>query len=248
MLINVENKKLEIFSNDEKINLPEDLKHKIDENWNEFIKQTPELWNGEVIYVNNVTESENEIKIYCKKTNYSHYLYDQRIGCPKEYGSYELSAGILLETLDGYYVIGKLAETTSLPNGLTIQGGGIDKKDISNGKINVISTMERELKEEINIDLKNKNQVETYEVKFISPPIDKIKTYEVCGKAKLNFTAEEVKEHYKKYENYLKENNLEIEYKELLFLKKDTAYEELIKMNNPKRKYLVELIKTDSKK
>lgn len=248
MLINVENKKLEIFSKDEKIYLPEELKAKIQENWQEFIKQTPELWNGEVLYVNDLIENENTVTIYCKKTDYAHYLYDQRIGCLKEYGSYELSAGILLETSDGYYVIGKLAKTTSLPEGLTIQGGGIDKKDISNGMINVISTMERELKEEINIDLRNANQVECYGVKYISPPIEKVKTYEVCGKAKLKLSVEELKKHYKEYEEYLRKNNLEIEYEELLFLNKENAYKELEKMNNPKRKYLLELVKADSNK
>ena len=39
--------------------------------------------------------------------------------------------------------------------------------------------MRREAIEELNFDIKNKDQVGNYEIKYISPPTDKIKTYEI---------------------------------------------------------------------
>ena len=46
---------------------------------------------------------------------------------------------------------------------------------------------------------------------------------------------------------YLKENNLEVEFKKLYFLEKDNAVEELNKLSNPRRNYLMPLLQIDSK-
>ena len=44
----------------------------------------------------------------------------------------------------------------------------------------------------------------------------------------------------------MKENNLEMEYEDIILLKKETALKELKKMSNPKRKYLLDIIEADS--
>ena len=75
--------------------------------------------------------NDNDVKIICKKSDYAHYLYGERIGCPKEYECKNLSAGCLLETIDGYYIVGELDEDSSYPIMLQVTGGGIDKDDIS---------------------------------------------------------------------------------------------------------------------
>ncbi len=61
-------------------------------------------------------------------------------------------------------------------------------------------------------------------------------------------TAEEVRKYFESYYKYLKENNLEREFKTLHFLKKENAIEELKKLNNPKRSYLNPLLEMDMKK
>ena len=53
--------------------------------------------------------------------------------------------------------------------------------------------------------------------------------------------------YFNKYYKYLKENNLEIEFKRLHFLKKETALENLRQLNNPQRGYLIPLLQIDSK-
>ena len=60
-------------------------------------------------------------------------------------------------------------------------------------------------------------------------------------------TANEIREYFNTYYKYLKENNLEIEFKKLHFLKKKNAIEELKKLNNPKRNYLIPLLQMDMK-
>ena len=154
---------------------------------------------------------------------------------------------MFFETSDEYYVIGKLSKTTSFPNGLSIQGGSVDKKDImTDGTVDIEATMRREAIEEINFDIKNKNEVENYEIKYISPATEKIKTYEIICKGKLKLNSNEVRKHFEKYYEYLKENNLEMEYEDIILLKKETALKELKKMSNPKRKYLLDIIEADS--
>ena len=45
----------------------------------------------------------------------------------------------------------------------------------------------------------------------------------------------------------IKENNLDVEFGELHFLKKENGIEELKKLGNPKRNYLIPLLKIDMK-
>lgn len=60
-------------------------------------------------------------------------------------------------------------------------------------------------------------------------------------------TAKEMKNYFESYYKYLKDNNLEIEFKKLHFLKKEKALEELKELNNPKRNYLIPLLQMDLK-
>lgn len=58
-------------------------------------------------------------------------------------------------------------------------------------------------------------------------------------------TSNEIKEYYNSYFNYLIRNNLELEFGKIHLIDKSNAIEILEKMNNPKRDYLIPLIKED---
>ena len=136
------------------LNLPEELKEKIQEFWNAAVKETPTLYNGEDFAVEEVVETENEIEMRISKTNYAHYLYDERIGIDNEKNRCITPwGGILLLTNDNYWVFGEASENTSFPNGFQISGGGIDKKDINGINIDLVQNIKRELKEEMNLNL-----------------------------------------------------------------------------------------------
>lgn len=244
MLIKLENRMLEIIFNEEKLNLPNDLKEKINNHWENAQKRTPELWNGEIFCVTDCVEENDKVILHCSTSDYAHYLYDERIGCPKEYESHGLSGGTLFETSDGYYIIGETNTTTSYPRCLQVPGGGVDKKDISNGLIDMYSTMRREALEEINVDINSSNVI-SHKIEYISTPNEYISGYEIVAKAKLNMTANQVKEHYEKYKKYLEEKNLEIEFRKIWLLKKEDALEDFKKLENPRRKYLVPSIESD---
>ena len=97
------NKKIEIIKEDGIFQIPKDLKKQIQEFWKEQIKENPYLFNGETWNVVKKEETENAIKLYIQKTDYAHYLFDERVGIEGKYSCYNLHAGILLETKDNYY-------------------------------------------------------------------------------------------------------------------------------------------------
>ena len=156
MIYKIENKKIKVILKDEVIKLPAKLKKDIDENFENMKKAGANIWNGEVICVSECNIDDDKVEIICKESDYAHYLYGERKGCSKEYECKNLSAGCLIETLDGYYVVGELDDNTSYPTMLQVTGGEIDKKDIINEKIDVEQTIVREAIEELKINIKKK--------------------------------------------------------------------------------------------
>lgn len=225
---------------DREIDLPIGIKENIKEFWNNAIKENPNLYNGQDYVVETVNETKDKIEMLVVKSNYAHYLYDERIGIKeKQYRCCSPWGGILLLTKDNYFVIGEMNKTMSMPFCLQLPGGGIDKTDIKNGEINIIANINREVKEELNIDTKNID----YKLEFIEYPDETRNAYGFIALTKINQSKEELEEHFKEHKEYLIENKLELEFSRLVFLNKENALEELDSMDNPKRPYLRDLIK-----
>ena len=127
------------------------------------------------------------------------------------------------------------------------KGENADRNDIKDGIIEIFNTIIRECEEELNIRLQDKTQVENFEIKYISCPTEDVHTYILIAKGKMNMTKAEMQEHYDKYLQYLKENNLEIEFERIHFIKRARATEELENFKNPKRNYLKSLLEIDSR-
>ena len=248
MIHKIQNRELKIIMKNEIIELPIELQNKIDKNFENMKKNGANIWNGEVLCVSDCNIDDNSIEITCKKTDYAHYLYEERVGCAKEYECKNLSAGCLFETSDGYYVIGELDEKTSYPRMMQVPGGGIDKADIFGEKIEVENTIKRETKEEININLDDNDKILENKLSYIYITNENEQPgVEIFQKVKLKMNSVELNEHFKEYYQYLKQNSLELELRKLHFLKKENALEALNKLDNPKRDYFFPLIEADLK-
>ena len=153
------------------------------------------IWNGEVICVSKCNIEEDRIEITCVKSNYAHYLYEERIGRPKEYECRNLSAGCLIETIEGYYIIGELDESTSYPNMLQVStGGGVDEKDIHDKNIDIENTIKREAMEELKMNLNNKENIFYNRISYLYISENNEQPgVEIIAKAKSKMTAEEIK-------------------------------------------------------
>ena len=248
MIKNIENKTLNIIVKDEKIQLPKEIKEKIQNHWESIKSKGTNIWNGEVICVADIKESKETVEIICKKSDYAHYIYGERIGLKKEYECKNLSGGVLLETKDNYYFIGELDESTSYPHMLQTSGGNIDKVDIKEGKVDIRKTIFREVKEELNIDIMDKKITNECKLKYMYISEEEEQPgVQIFAKVKLNMTKEELEEYFSNYLAYLRTNNLEIEFGKIHFLKVHTSIKELEKFKNPKRNYYKPLIEEDSK-
>ena len=248
MIHKIQDKKIQVVFNNEIIDLPIKLKEEINENFEKIKNTGINIWNGEVLCVSECNIGDDKVEIICKKSDYAHYLYGERIGCPRKYECKNLSAGCLLETIDGYYIVGELDNNTSYPTMLQVTGGNIDKKDIINGKIDIEQTIKREALEELNIDLNDTDNVLFNKMSYIYvSEKDEQPGVQLFSKTKTKMSVEEIKNHFERYYSYLKENNLEIEFKKLHFLNKTNAIRELEKLNNPKRNYLMPLLQMDMK-
>lgn len=248
MLYNIQNKKVNILIENTPFELPEELQEKILENFEKMRESGKNIWNGTLLCVSDINITSDTVTLTCKKSNYAHYLYGENIGCPTKYECRNLSAGCFLETIDGYFVFGELADTASFPHVLQTTGGGIDKADISDNQIRVEQTIIREALEELNINLSDRNIVSRNELSylFVSEK-DEQPGVQVFSKAVLNMSANEFQEYFKRYYNYLVSNNLEIEFQRLHFLKKETAISDLENLNKPYRAYLKPLILANTK-
>ena len=183
-----------------------------------------------------------------RKTKYSHYLYDDRIGIEKsESWCCSLWGGILLITNDNYFVLGEMAETTSTPFYLDTIGGNSDINDVEQGKINITKTIERELKEEMNLQLRNPKQIINFQIKYLERPEERRHVYGVIAIGNLNMTKLEVENYYKEYFQYLKENKKEIEFRSIQFMPIGKSRQKLEKMKNPQRGYLLSLLEQEER-
>ena len=203
MIYKIENKKVQVILKNENIELPIKLKDKINENFENMKKQGANIWNGEVLCVSEFNIEDDKVEIICKKSDYAHYLYGERIGCPNEYECKNLSAGCLLETIDGYYIVGELDDNTSYPTMLQVTGGGIDKKDIIGENIEIEQTIIREAREELNIDLKDKKSILYNKISYMYVSENNEQPgVQLFSKAKIKMTVKEIQNYFNNYYKY----------------------------------------------
>lgn len=247
MVINT-NKKVRLKTIHKMMELPEELRYKINVFWQDQVKQNPNLFNGEVWNVTKMEQMQEEIIFTLEKTDYAHYLYDERHGIEEKYACHNISGGVYLVTKDGYGVVGEMDSSTSYPMCLQVSGGGIDKRDIVDNEFDIVKTADRELKEELNLDLNDKEKISEYSFEYIEVPEGKRHAYCIILKARSNLTAKELEQHFKSYKRYLIESNGEVEFKKLHFLKIGRAVEELDNLQNPKRLYVRQMLQIEDEK
>ena len=74
MVYEIKNKEIRVILKDEKIELPKELRKKIDENFEDIKKSGANIWNGEVFCVAKIDVTDKLVEIICKKSDYAHYL------------------------------------------------------------------------------------------------------------------------------------------------------------------------------
>ena len=144
-------KKIEPFQ----VQLDSDLKSKVERNWEEYLQKNGGYWDGDLLSVTYFDIDANILEI--GKAKYSWLVYSRN---HKDLDIRSLFVAILFKTVDNKYVIIK-----NNHNKINIIGGMVEEKDLSSEGFHPDFCLQRELLEELNIDLYNRQPVFSYQMK-----------------------------------------------------------------------------------
>lgn len=213
IMILTKNTKLKINYTNKMVDLSEEIRNEIKKYWKLYGEN---FTNGKIFYISDF-EYDKEIDSFnldvCN-SSYDHYLYTRRKKEYDENSCINLWAGAVIETSDNKLVLGEMSSSTICQGEYHISGGSTDIADVNENTINYEKTMIRELYEEFGIDINNKKVVKDYILKYIKlPTIEEVElSFGILYKINLNITYSEFEKEYEKYLEYLKKNDLEIEF------------------------------------
>ena len=205
----------------------------VKENWNNFIQGKKDYYNGIIFNVTDIEKNIDNYTFEIGKANYEDFIYAKN---NSDLVVNSLFVAILLKTKDDYYLLIK-----NNHNIINLIGGLASEEDFINEEFIPELCLERELKEEIGLNLKKKMDIMHFDRKYLKIPNkeDKLSNINPTGGViyvgTLNYTKLEMNDYFK--EN---KDTFDNEVKELLFFTKDN-FSELNKIEK-KIAYLDELI------
>ena len=206
------------------IHLNSDLESKVEKNWKEFLKKHDGYWDGDLLSVTHFDIDANILEI--GKAKYSWLVYSRN---HKDLDIRSLFVAILFKTVDNKYVIIK-----NNHNKINIIGGMVEEKDLSSEGFHPDFCLQRELLEELNLDLYNRQHVFNYQMKYLKIPKPG-RNYGIVYTGVLNFNSSELLKYF--VDN---QSKLDHEISELLLLDKEEIGN--LDMTDNDISYLKELI------
>lgn len=128
------------------------IEEEVQKYFEELQMQKPFLTNGDLLMYKEAdlrTDSQGDIIIPCMKGKYALYLYLSSSGT--EFSARTIAPVGLLTTNDGYFAFGVMSSQTSLAGKILMPGGAIDLQDVEGNHVDIISSLKRELREEIGL-------------------------------------------------------------------------------------------------
>lgn len=206
------------------IHLNSDLKSKVERNWEEYLQKNGGYWDGDLLSVTHFDVATNILEI--GKARYSWLIYSKN---HNDLDIRSLFVAILFKTVDNKYVIIK-----NNHNKINIIGGMVEEKDLSSEGFHPDFCLQRELLEELNLDLYNGQHVCSYQMKYLKTP-NPGRNYGIVYTGVLNFSSSELLKYF--VDN---KSKLDHQVSELLLLDKEEI--EGLNMNDNDVSYLKELV------
>ena len=219
------------LKNPVEIDISNILKNKIKNNWDLFIKDKKDYWDGDIYTITKVDLKSYILEV--GKCKYSNLIYAKQ---NKDLTIRSLFSSILLKTKDSKYLIVKNNQ-----NYLNIIGGLANKTDFyNNNEFSPDLCIRREVLEEIGIDLCNLKQVLNYQMKYLKIPENNENYYPIgiLYVGELNYTSEE-------FNRYIKDKKFDNEIKEYYYYNKEECMK--LELTDPDNSYVKELILLENK-
>lgn len=202
------------------VELPEPLRQKIDQHWQQLVKDNPRLHNGESFTVVAVDETDEKVDIKLAETDYAHYLYSHQVGGLGEFTVRIIHSATLVITADNKMVFGAMGEHTSRPGVIQCCGGGIDHNDITDGVVDIEHNTVKELGEELGLNPYDKDLVDEFSPAYLKTggPTGKMT---VAYNLRIKLSSAQFLKHYEEFTKKLKDEQQEPEFGQIFCIDMD---------------------------
>ncbi len=197
--------------------LPIDLQKKVDYYWDRLLKSKGDYFNGKVFMIEEVKKEGENVKIITRQTDYAHFLYSRNVD--RDLGEFNvrvITSGNLVLLRDDKIVLGYMGEHTAEAGTYQMPGGTLDISDLEGSLFNMKKSAERELYEEIGVDISDNSRVDYQEVMLLKSGGNQ--DIKIVYKVKLKDSEEEFLSNYKKFAQSLKKQGMRTEFSKVVTL------------------------------
>ena len=153
-IVNLDTKKKLVFKKlAQKISYPDDYAQKVSSYWDYLLAHGRAYWDGLMFSVCGVRESADELRFEFAQTNYRHFTYSKDHDFRNAHHTCTTASIALLETSDGYAVLGKMNAASVFSGQVKCLGGTLDAADFDGDTVNFERMFSREIFEELGIDI-----------------------------------------------------------------------------------------------
>ena len=238
---------IKVIYDNSKVILPEKFEKVVKNNWNSLMKYGKNFFQGDVYAISKLENSYSHLTIYLKLSNYAHYIYTIYNKPPKELCCRVVYTCALIETIDGHFVFGEMANHTSTPKRLQCAGGGIENIDIKENFVDLNNNIKRELFEEMGIEIDDKSIILESFPKYLKTGGEN-NFISIIFKIKLSINKKELQNIYKIYRNYLLLKEILPEFNSLVFVRSNISSVKSFLRNDKRQRvdYLNSLLEVET--
>jgi 8-oxo-dGTP pyrophosphatase MutT (NUDIX family) len=229
---------------DEPLNLSASLQESINLYWDSLMESGKTYQRGEIFSIKEVVETGEALHILLYKTDYAHFLFSRHCEIPSNVKCRVVVANGVIRTQDNFLILGQMNRQTAQPGRLQFIAGGIDVvEDVREDSVDILATLIREAKEEVGIDLTDRNLVLKVEPKYIVQR----ENIGVVFMVQLAIDSLEFQKRYEQYENNLIKMGIEPEFSSIELLSADHAsVANFLKLDErPKAEYVIAVLETE---
>lgn len=214
----------------------QEYEEKVDAYWNYLINTGKKFYNGEMYSLVQVLEDEDCLRFMFGKTDYKHLIYSKEHDFRNEFHTCTTASIALIETIDGYSVLGKMSNESAFADQFKCIGGALSSDDIIEMQVDINHMFRREILEEMGIDIYDKELCLSNTNRWLLIR-ERLAFVGVCNIIQLNMTKEKLTNHFLAFH----EQDKEKEVSELLFV---NSYDEILSIEDgEKADYVDELYK-----
>jgi 8-oxo-dGTP pyrophosphatase MutT (NUDIX family) len=137
-------------------------------------RHNPTLWNGRVLLSRKLLPADGALGGILFETDYASLLASLEWGIVGESVKVCFAAAALIAA-DGAFMVGHMAAHTRNAGQILFPSGSLDPADVSDGKLDIYSSVLRELEEETGLSTEDFDPVPGWIVVFVGPHVPSVK-------------------------------------------------------------------------